>query len=61
MRVLCLFTSYDSSNTSLGSWFGPQFAGAKIPTLEEGLSLIQNLTNKAVVMDLKGTEFIYNH
>jgi len=36
-----------------GSWFGPQFAGAKIPTLEEGLRLIQNLTDKAVVLDLK--------
>jgi len=36
-----------------GSWFNPEFAGQRIPTLKEALQLITSRPDLSVVMDLK--------
>ncbi|MCB8995113.1 MAG: T9SS type A sorting domain-containing protein [Bacteroidales bacterium] len=39
-----------------GSWFGPQFAGEKLPTLRESLQVAKSSGNTGVVVEIKSAE-----
>ena len=46
--------TYDQiSRLDAGSWYGPQFAGTRVPTLEQLLFLLQP-TGKHAILELKG-------
>ena len=48
-------TLHEVTRLDAGSWFGPQFRGARIPTLEQLLDLARG-ANRILVLEAKGSD-----